>query len=410
MPLFPFRFSASLTAFLLNLTVLLVPAPVVADEAVVSVSYRVRLAEQGLFEFGPLELAAPALTADSSRLVVGTSQGDLFLIDAATSTRLAQRKLVGGVVATPTVAGESLIVGTNDGRVYRLSAESLEPEWKQPAALKGSIVSSPRVWGNLVFVQDDRSILLALRFDTGEIVGRFDGQSFARRGLSPFTIYGYPELEVADSTLYAGFETGTVARFALAGDAEFGGLDSTWEAGICTAGAFETSDSAEVARLCSPRRVFRDVDASPTLTDSGLLTGCYSRGLVMLDPADGKVRWERPVLGPSSPAIVGGHAVVAAADGYLYAISLGDGAIRWQTRLGTSLLSRPGVLGAAGDIASTVLVASTGDSLFFVNGADGTITARFDSLGGIAAPPATAGNVVFLLSNEGLLYRLDYFR
>jgi outer membrane protein assembly factor BamB len=381
-----------------------------ADEPVVRISYGVRLAEQGLFAFGPLELAAPALTADSSRLVVGTSKGDLFLIDSANGKIVAQQKLVGGMVAAPTMVGDSMVVGTNDGRVYRLSSRDLVPEWEKPAALKGSVVSQPRVWGDLVFVQDDRSILLAIRLDNGKVVGRFDGQSFARRGLSPFTIYGYPELEVADSTLYAGFETGIVARFPLSSEGEFGGFAPTWEAGICAAGSLKTSDSSSAARLCSPRRVFRDVDSSPTLTDSGLLTGCYCRGLVMLDPEEGAVLWERPVLGPSSPAVLGGHAAVAAADGQLYAVSLKDGKIRWQTRIETSLLSRPGVLGAAGDIASTVLVVATGDSLFFVNGNDGAITARLDSLGGIAAPPVTAGNVVFVISNEGLLYRLDYFR
>lgn len=410
MPLTSLLRRAFLTLCIGNILLLSLLSQANADEAVVNLSYRIRLVEQGLFSFGPLELAAPALTADSSLLVVGTSLGDLFLIDAATASIRVHKKLVGGIVATPTIVGDSLVVGTDDGRVYRLAVDTLEPEWKQPVALRGSIVAQPRVSGDLVFVQDDRSILVALRYDSGEVLGRFDGQSFARRGLSPFTIFGYPELEVGDGALYAGFETGTVVRFATDGEGDFAGFNASWEAGICAAGAFKTSDAATTARLCSPRRVFRDVDASPTLTDSGLLTGCYCRGLVMLAADSGEVHWERPVLGPSAPAIVGGHAVVAAADGHLYAISLLDGTIRWQTRLGTSLLSRPGVLGAAGDIASTVLVAATGESLFFVNGADGSITARFDSLSGIAAPPVTAGNVVFVLSNEGLLYRLDYFR
>jgi len=386
------------------------PANATADEAVVKISYRVKLAEAGLFAFGPLELAAPVLTEDSSRLAVGTSKGDLFLVDTATAEVVARRKLSGGIVAAPAIVGESIVVGTDDGRVYRLSSVDLKPIWKRPAALKGSVVAQPRVWADLVLVQDDRSILLAISFSSGEIVGRYDGQSFARRGLSPFTIYGYPELEVVDSTLYAGFETGTIASFPLGAEGAFGGFSAAWERGICAAGSLKTSDSKSAARLCSPRRVFRDVDSSPTLTDSGLLTGCYCRGLVMLDSSEGNVLWEQPVLGPSSPAVLGGHVAVAAADGQLYALSLKDGKIRWQTRIDTSFLSRPGVLGAAGDIASTVLVVATGEALFFVDGNDGAITARFDSLGGIAAPPVTAGNVVFVISNEGLLYRLDYFR
>lgn len=410
MPFLPPRRRPLLTISLLIVMTFVSPFPAKADDAVVRVSYRLKLAEQELFAFGPLELAAPALTTDSSHLVVGTSKGNLFLIDTATAAIVAKRKLAGGVVAAALIVGESLIVGTDDGRVYRLSTLDLQPEWKQPAKLKGSVVTQPRVWHDVVFVQDDRSILFAYSFDTGELLGRFDGQSFARRSLSPFTIFGYPELAIAELALYAGFETGTVARFPLAESGEFTSFEPTWEAGICAAGALKTSDSAAAAPLCSPRRVFRDVDSAPTLTDSGLLTGCYCRGLVMLEAADGNVLWERPILGPSSPAIIGDHAAVAAADGKLHAISLKDGGVLWQTRIDTSLLSRPGVLGAAGDIASTVLVVATGESLFFVNGKDGKITSRFDSLGGIAAPPVTAGNVVFVLSNEGLLYRLDYFR
>jgi outer membrane protein assembly factor BamB len=381
-----------------------------AQEPIVKVSFRVALASQKLFSFGPLELSTPALTADGLRLVVGTAKGDLFVVDATNAKVMAHTELVGGVMAAPLVREGYVVVGTNDGRLYRLHDRTLAPLWPKPVSLQGAVVVSPTLVGQTLYVLDDRSVLLALDLETGEQVAAYDGQSFSRRGLSPFTIFGYPDLAVSRGMMVAGFETGTVARFDLPQSGRVEGFTPAWEVGICGAGAIKTTDEAGQARLCSPRRVFRDVDASPTLTPSGVLSGCYCRGLVMLDPGDGKLLWERPILGPSSPVVMGNHALMAAADGSLYAVALSTGRIAWQTRLEARLLSRPGIIGAASDMASAVAVVATGDALYFVNGSDGSIAARMDSLGGIAAAPLVVGNAVFILSNEGYLYRLDYFR
>jgi outer membrane protein assembly factor BamB len=396
---------------LIALVISLSASPALADDPAVRIAYRVGLAEQGFFAFGALETAGPTLSPDGQRLVVGTSKGDLFLFDAATAEIIVRRKLEGGISAAPVFAGDALWVGTNDGRVYRFRPADLESEWEKPAALKGAVTAPPVLADGVLYVQDDRSVLHALDAATGDVLVELDSQSFARRGLSPFTIYGYPELEWSDGTVFAGFETGFVGRFAPKTE---GGkviaLEPRWQVGLCSAGALRTADESGKGALCSPRRVFRDVDSSPTLSDKGLVTGCYCRGLALLAPDDGRVIWETPILGPSGPVVLGRHVAVASADGALYAVRLEDGATEWTTQLGAGLLARPAVLGARGDLASTVLVVTTGDTLFFVDGKSGRITAKITSLGGIAATPATAGSAVFVLSNEGYLYRLDYFR
>ena len=239
----------------------------------------------------------------------------------------------------------------------------------------------------------------------GEVVASYSAQSFAKRGLSPFTIYGFPDMLADDGSLFAGFETGFVARFAWP-TGELPELTPTWEVGPCAPGKLGVGKE----KLCSPRRTFRDVDSTPVMTDEGLLTGCHCRGVVLLDPADGNVKWESAILGPSGSVVSGNRVVVASADGAMYGLDLRSGKVDWTSQFEQGLVTQPVLLGEAGVGGSGVVLLVTGKSLFAVNLADGSLAARFVWSGGASAPVAVAGEAIFLLSNEGYLYRIDYFR
>ncbi|MBM4354198.1 MAG: hypothetical protein FJ109_10455 [Deltaproteobacteria bacterium] len=161
--------------------------------------------------------------------------------------------------------------------------------------------------------------------------------------------------------------------------------------------------------MCSPRRVFRDVDTSPTLVPGGVVAGCYCRGLLLLDPTTGAIRWEVPMLGPSAPAVANERLFVLSADDHLRALDQESGRILWKTKLGVSQVLAPVLIGSAQDPSAALLAVATGGPLYLVRASDGRIVGRFDAPGGFWSPPLAHGRSLYLVTGEGFLYRIDLF-
>jgi len=408
----------SLFSISLLLCLLLSPASAISGEPVFKTGFRVRLSEPGMFEYGPLEFGGPAISADGRHLVVGTRTGLLLLMRTDSGEVVYRKHVDGGISAAPLLFEESMFVVSENGTIQRHALCDGAEQWDKPASISGAVRSVPDLWdGEVLFVIDDRSVLHAIDADSGKILAEFARHSFAKRGLSPFTIFGYPSPLVDQEELYAGFETGQLVRFGLraGGDDEsqFDSFDIDWTIGPCAPGAL-SSASARTAvgekPLCSSRRAFRDVDSSPVMTEKGLLSGCYCGGVFLVDPDTGATIWQTAVLGPSTPLVVGDRAFVTSADGAAYALDIATGKIRWTSELGIAFLTRPTLLGSPHDEESASILVVTGKTLYVLDLHTGKVLARFTSFGGVSAPPAVMGHTIFLLSNEGFLYRIDYFR
>ena len=386
--------------------------PLLAADPVVRVDYRVQLDEHSPLAYGPMQLASPVL-AGNGFVLCATAGGSLHLLTTADGETVYSSKLDGGVSATPLLVEDRVFVGTEEGSVHLLSLCDGTPLWEKPARVKGAVRSTPVLWDDaLLFVQDDRSVLLALDAATGEVAYEYTEQSFAERGLSPFTVFGYPSPSVSGDALFAAFETGKVARFKVSRPGGEGspGLVPDWTSGLCDYGRKPTDPGKPEIRVCSSRRFFTDADSSPTLTSEGLVTGCHCRGLFMLDPETGKTRWETPLRGPSAPLIVRDTVFAVTADGGAHALKLDSGEVRWSTRLDISLVSRPVLVGLEQDLSGGLLAIASGGDLFLLDAGSGKLIGRLTTLSGFSATPAVDGHTLFLISNEGFLYRVEHFR
>jgi outer membrane protein assembly factor BamB len=374
--------------------------------------YRVELATQEFLGYGPLELASPAAAPDGLHIVVGTRAGTLVLLRADSGAAVYERKLGVGVSAAPRFDGNSMFVPSDDGDLFRMRICDGRQEWENRPRVRGAIRSTPVLWKDLVFTLDDSSVITAINAGTGEVVLEFADNSFARMGGTPFTVFGYPSLAVEGDALYAGFETGHLIRFRLEGEAaNFPQFQKEWTAPLCSPGSIAEANSLGEVPLCTARRTFRDVDSSPTLTAHGLVAGCHCRGLFLLDPETGTLRWRAGIKGPSSPALLGDVLFVAGADGKVYSVNIETGKVVWAAEIGpVSVPARPAVLatGMAGD--SAALVVTTGETIYILDAGSGEIQMRLTSLWGTSAAPAVIGQSLFLLTNLGYLYRFDYFR
>ena len=103
----------------------------------------------------------------------------------------------------------------------------------------------------------------------------------------------------------------------------------------------------------------------------------------------------------SSPAVYGGIVYVGSDDGYLYAINVATGALKWKSpTAGKIYYSSPAVSG------TTVYVGSYSPNLWAINTANGAVRWTYGD-GSVVYSPTVVGNTVYFGTNSGNIYALD---
>jgi hypothetical protein len=107
-----------------------------------------------------------AIVADG-RVFVGTSNGTLWALDAATGKPLWKHAADGPIQHSPAVAGGRVFVGAAGGSLWALDAATGKPAWKfRPG--KGGFVASPLVAEGTVYLGSRDGVFHAVAADTGE--------------------------------------------------------------------------------------------------------------------------------------------------------------------------------------------------------------------------------------------------
>ena len=130
--------------------------------------------DRGAFAFFPLQPVwtdpvdvrptAP-IGADGVRFAVPFANGELWLVDVRSGSRLARRPVP--TTFAPVFAGPDLLV-TGDGVIDALRATDLESRWQK--ALPGKVAFAPVARSGWAFVALADGAVLGLRTDTGAIV------------------------------------------------------------------------------------------------------------------------------------------------------------------------------------------------------------------------------------------------
>jgi outer membrane protein assembly factor BamB len=104
----------------------------------------------------------------NGRLFVGTQDGRIVAIDAATGGELWTARTGDVIVSTPLVAEERVYVGSFDGKVYALDAATGAQMWTYDTG--APVTSSPALYDGLVIVGSRSYDLVALDAATGRVV------------------------------------------------------------------------------------------------------------------------------------------------------------------------------------------------------------------------------------------------
>jgi len=300
------------------------------------------------------------------------------------------------VLSSPAIANGTLFVGSSDHNLYALDAATGALHWKFKT--DGRITSSPAVSAGFVYFGSFDSNFYAIDAATGQLKWKFKTSGERRFAAShlhgaepaaelmpdPFDFYLSSPV-VSDGAVF--FGSGDTNIYAL--DAATGVLK--WK--------FKTGDV---------------VHASPAISDGTLFVGSWDSYFYALDAATGKEKWrfktgEDPdthnqVGIQSSAAVANGAVYFGCRDSKFYAVDAATGKQLWSfPNKGSWVIGSPAVLGGKVYFATSdsglfhVLDAKSGASIFSL---DNKHWPMFSS-------PAIAGDTLYIGSHEGKLLAID---
>lgn len=281
----------------------------------------------------------------------------------------------GWVYSSPTIYHGTVYVG-DDGNLYALNATTGAEVWNYTTSGE---VGSPAIYNGTVYVGSEGdsppyiSHLFALNASNGKVVWR-ENTSFLTI-TSPLVYNNVIYVAEGDSYLYAlNATTGYVKWYAPF----YGGEGN-----------------------------------SPTLYKGVLYYGGYTNGHTTIGTfyaiyaSNGTQKWSSVVgssgvgMGAATTAVVNGVAFVGDGAGYLYAIDLSIGQVRWKVKTNESS-SSPAVSNGV------VYVGSWQDrNLYALNATTGTKLWNYTTGSAIGSAPAVANGVVYVTDGDGHLYALN---
>ena len=310
------------------------------------------------------------------------------------------RKQTGGAVrSSPTIARGLVLIGSSDGNLYALDANTGHEKWTFSA--DSAVTSTAAVASGRVFFSSFKGTFYAVNFDDGKLLWKTQFGSDAPRAFEH-------ETGKSSATYDGDFFLSSAA--VLNDTVVVGGGD-----GLVY--AFNTKSG-------SPRWKFRTdgrVRSSPAISNGVVYVGSYDGSLYAIDFNSGKQIWRYDTKGRSinsadwgfdrksilsSPAVSDGVVYIGSRDAHLYAVDAAKGTLKWiynyEEDNGTWAISSPAV-------RSQVVYMGTADGHFVhaIRGADGHELWRFKMPNRVWASPVVAGSELYVTNQSGSLYAVD---
>jgi outer membrane protein assembly factor BamB len=322
-------------------------------------------------EHGMQEFASPAIYHD--RLFIGSRGGTLFALDRRRGD-VIWKKDVGAMSAQPLVDRGRVYVGTDDGIMVCLDTLDGEEKWRYPT--RGAILRTPVLADDMVLFSNDSDQVYALDRDKGTYRWQYKTDM-----PEEYTLRGHAGVALSGDLVITGFANGTVVALRTA-----------------------TGSVAWMTSLKGKSDQFVDVDSRPAVIGDTVFVASSSGGVHAVDRTTGLIRWQMDVKGAGTVVADGNRLYFAAADEGMYATDLG-GNVFW--RQGTRGGGEPADPLVTGDY---VIYTLSEDGLFVVDKRTGVVREFFDPGYGISAAPVLDDDMLYVMSNSGILYALNIER
>jgi len=321
-------------------------------------------------------------------LYIGSTDGRLYALDAATGARIWAFDAGSPVSSSPAVAGGLVLFTSADGVTHAVDARDGALEWTFHT---GELL--PWEWGREGWdvylsspVVQDRSVVFgagdgsvyALDLQTGEERWRF---------ATSMRIRSTPA--VADDAVYVGGGDGVVYRLSL----EDGDVQWTHE----TEGA-----SLRSAEFGFDRK---SIIASPAVESGLVLVGSRDGHMYALAQESGELVWRMShdvSWAMSSPAVSDGALFSGTSDGlFAHRVDLESGTEAWRIVVDGYTWSSPALVG------NTVYIGDGGGTVHAVDAESGRERWSFRTGGGVYSSPWVEDGVVYFGADDGVVYALD---
>ncbi|HEX9894736.1 MAG TPA: PQQ-binding-like beta-propeller repeat protein, partial [Gemmatimonadales bacterium] len=330
-------------------------------------------------------IGSPAIRGDT--VWVGSGDGRVYALALSSGALLWSFNLTTPIASSPAVAGDVVVIGARDGRFNGLNARTGEPLWSVETGTDlplpwghesgDRFTSSPAIVNDLAVVAAGDGVVRALEWRTGR--ERWHTETGTRLRSSP---------AVADGRVFIGGVDGRLYAFDLASGTRL------W--------AFAT----EGATLQSEHYGFdrRTIQSSPAVQRGTVYVGARDGFLYAVSADSGVLRWRFDhqiswII--SSPAVADDVVYAGSSDGqFIQAVDAETGVERWRRPTGSIVWSSPAIVGQqllVGDGRGRVLALDrmTGDPRW-----------EFFTGGQVFSSPVPAGRQVVFGSVDGGVYAL----
>jgi eukaryotic-like serine/threonine-protein kinase len=300
-------------------------------------------------------------------------------------------KTAGRIFSSPAVAGGAAYIGSEDGHLYAVDANSGTQKWKFKTG--GAVNSSPAVGGGVVYFGSMDGFFYAVDAEGGRLRWKFE-----TAGEKRFEALGVHGLKPRSQTIPDSWDMFLSSPVLDRGMVYFGSGDGNFYALDAGTGSLKWK--------LATRGV---VHSSPAISDGVVFFGSWDTYLYAVDAASGNLKWKfktgddpeyhNQVGIQSSPAVSRGIVYFGCRDSNLYAVDAKSGNLRWKfPTKGSWVITAP----AVGD---DWVAFATSDSSFFhvLNAATGVPKFSMDAKTYVFSSPAVAGSLVYFGSFGGKL-------
>jgi len=293
-------------------------------------------------------------------IFVGSNDGELYALEADSGAEVWQFTVGLPLDITPTVVEQTLYIGSKQGQFYALESLTGQLKWQRNLHLSAPVLVTTQA----VYLGDEAGYFYALDAQTGQELWRFKTNG---------TIS--VKATVHDKTLYLGSRDRHLYALDLATGAE------RWR--------FVVDDW---------------VTAAPQVADNTVYFGSSDQYMYAVDAVTGQERWRfnggDDIF--AGPTLVHNVVYFGSYDGHLYAIEAETAQLHWRVNTGVPVQSSPYVIG------QTVYFGGGDGQLYAVDAITGQILDTFTADSQIYQAVTVVDDLIYLVSGKGTLQAINY--
>jgi outer membrane protein assembly factor BamB len=293
----------------------------------------------------PGVISSPAVV--NGTVYIGSSDAKLYALEATNGRELWAYRTGGAITASPTIWNGNVYVSSMDGKVHAIDASSGKLVWATKICenlwvydlptISIPMWSSPNIVDGKLYVGSADGALYALNAETGSIIWR--KQTGGSVTESPVVVNGAVYFGSNDGFVYAlNADTGREIWTCLVGTTMFGSV--TYNRGNLYVGAHDNRLYMINALSGAILERFKTTGwnfATPAVADNALYLGSAGAGLLLaFDAITGKELWTAHTMATfwACPAISGGNIYIGCNDGHMRCYMRDSGKVVWDYRTG----------------------------------------------------------------------------